>query len=126
MTDDAVPELARELIHEAMSSMDHVEVLLTLHNRPASDCDQRALVEATRIAPAIVQRVLDDLVAAGLVSRDEKGYRFSASSQDRAAVVELAALYHSRPVTLVRAIYARPSSISPLSKVLRSRPQPDS
>jgi hypothetical protein len=125
MTDDVVPEIVRELINERLPSMDHVEVLLMLYGAPTVDHDPVALIDATRLAPTILHRVVDELTRAELVVAGDAGYRFCSAANIRTAVSALAALYHTRPVTLVRAIYARPSSVSSFNHVLRPRPQPD-
>jgi hypothetical protein len=48
----------RELINERLPSMDHVEVLLILYGAPTVDHDPISLIGATRLAPAILQRVV--------------------------------------------------------------------
>jgi hypothetical protein len=69
-----------------------------------------------------VQRVLAELEAEQLVVRHGTTYRCGASSAMHAATSGLSALYHSRPVTLVQAIYARPSRMSSVGGVVRPPP----
>jgi DNA-binding IclR family transcriptional regulator len=122
MTDDAVADEVRDLIHAALPSMDHVEVLLALFHPASGEHELTALAESTRLSRAVLQGVLADLEAEGLAVREGTTYRFGGSASIRAATAELEALYHSRPVTLVRAIYARPARVSSLTEVLRPRP----
>jgi hypothetical protein len=121
MTDDAVTDGVRDLIHAALPSMDHVEVLLALFHHASDEQDLTGLTGATRLARPILQRVLTDLEGAGLAMRRGAAYTFGGSGATRAATAELAVLYHSRPVTLVRAIYARPARVSSLTELLRPR-----
>ena len=69
------------------------------------------LERATRLGPHTVQRCLNDLVHGGLVRQEpaSNAYAYAARNvRDREAVDELAALYHQRPVTLVKLIYEQP------------------
>jgi hypothetical protein len=53
---------------------------------------------------------LSELISSNLVVHDAPSntYRYAAPNADRAAVDELSALYHQRPVTLVKLVYAQP------------------
>jgi hypothetical protein len=92
--------------------MAHVEALLLLRGRaPAPVSVTELSADAQMPAPAQTRRCLEDLVAAGLLERvDADRYRYAPRrDEERNAVDALAAMYNEKPVTLVRALYARPA-----------------
>jgi DNA-binding IclR family transcriptional regulator len=91
--------------------MDRIEVLMRLYEAPDS-MTREQLADATRLDAGTVAKAATDLVSAGFAVRDPSGdsYRFSAKATDREAVHGLAQLYHQRPVTLVKLVYAQPST----------------
>ena len=108
---DEISRAARALIDAHIVSMDHVQALLYLR-------EQGRAVHATEIATAIgldakvVAAALRDLAHGGMLV-EEPGtacYRYQPQPEaEERAVEELSTLYHTRPVTLVRALYDRPS-----------------
>lgn len=68
------------------------------------------LERGARLGPQTVARCAQELVNARLVSHDpaSSSYRYAPPNIDRATVDELSALYHQRPVTLVKLVYAQP------------------
>lgn len=70
------------------------------------------LADGTRLDAGTVAKAAADLVSAGFAVRDPSGngFRFSATPGEREAVRGLAELYHQRPVTLVKLVYAQPSA----------------
>lgn len=70
------------------------------------------LERGARLGPQTVERCAQDLVNARLVTHDvaANAYRYSPPNIDRPIVEELSALYHQRPVTLVKMVYAQPPS----------------
>jgi hypothetical protein len=103
--------IVRELVRQRVPTMDHVEVLMRLHDvaKPMSVAE---LVQASRLTPKIVTEAAADLVNERLVAHDPTGatYAYSASREDQSKVEALAALYNQKPVTLVRLVYAQPPS----------------
>lgn len=120
MTDE-LPDRVRELVNARLSSMDHVELLLLLRDRASDAHTLATLSAASRLDERTVSRVLDDLAGAGLLARTGDVYRFEASANDRATIAQLAELYHTRPVTLVRAVHARPAPLTSFAQAFRSR-----
>jgi len=91
--------------------MDHVEVLMRLFDANETMLTPPQLERATRFGPETVARALADLVVGGLVRQEpaSNAYAYAPrSTRDREAVEALAAMYHQRPVTLVRMIYEQP------------------
>jgi DNA-binding MarR family transcriptional regulator len=105
-----IPPDIRQLIGR-IGTFDHIEVLMRLYEA-ADAMTQAELVASTRLDAATVAKATTDLVAAKLVVRDPASgaSRFDATPADRQAVQEVAELYHKRPVTLVKLVYAQPSS----------------
>lgn len=121
MTDEEVSDDVRQLLHTRLASMDHVEMLLQLYAADQESRDLQTLMQATRLPNRVAPQVLADLVEARLVGRTDTGYKFEATPTDRETVAALAALYHARPVTLVRVIYSRPAPITSFTQALRNR-----
>lgn len=64
----------------------------------------------TRLGPETTQRCAEHLVDVGLASHDVAAgaFAYDAAAPDGPAVAELAVLYHTRPVTLVKLVYQQP------------------
>ncbi|CAN5545530.1 hypothetical protein BH09GEM1_BH09GEM1_09270 [soil metagenome] len=89
--------------------MDHVALLLAFRSDPEC-CDVPALVSKARLQSNVAEGVLADLTAAHLLQRSGADYVYAPGSEARGVIDELADLYNTKPVTLVRAIYDRPAS----------------
>jgi hypothetical protein len=112
MSEQALPASVRALIRGPVATMAHVEALLLLRRMSPGTASVAAVATEAQLAslpPA--RRCLDELVSAGFAEaagRDE--YRYAPAREDaRAAVDALAKMYNEKPVTLVRAVYARPA-----------------
>ena len=105
-----ISDNVRELIRRRVTSMDHVEVLMRLYESDGQPLTLRQVERAARLGPQTVARCATDLVNGGLAAHDPASstYRYTATQADRATVDELSALYHQRPVTLVKLVYAQP------------------
>src|SRR4051812_37648083 len=66
---DELPRAVRDLIHECLPSMDHVEVLLALDALADGESDEQRLGRDARLSASSARHVVDDLVACGLVVR---------------------------------------------------------
>ena len=111
MTDPHISAGVRDLIHGPVATIAHLELLLALwRRRPAALRLDAAADEAHVTSLEGARTCLEDLVTAGLLAATDDGWRFAPrDSSANARVDELAAMYTQRPVTLVRALYARPS-----------------
>lgn len=89
--------------------MDHVALLLALREQPEVAHPASSLAGRVRLDRAVADRVLHDLVVAHLARQEGDAFIYAPASQARPAVDELAEMNRTRPVTLVRAIYDRPS-----------------
>lgn len=113
MADLDLPPAVLELINRYLPSHDHVEVLLRLAAEPDRRFTSDALLAELRVSRLVLETCLADLESAGLVGRDPSDgmWRYSPRFDAlREGVKELAVAYNERPVTLVRAIYARPAT----------------
>ena len=90
--------------------MDHVEVLMRLYEAGGEPVTSQELERGARLGPQTVARCAAELVHARLASHDpaSDSYRYAPPNMDRATVDELSSLYHQRPVTLVKLVYAQP------------------
>ncbi len=107
-----LPAEVLALVHGPVATMAHVEALLLVFERaPAPVASAEIAARAQLPAPARVLRTMEELAAAGLVAADAGGgYRFAPRSPAlHDAVRALARAYNEKPVTLVTALYARPS-----------------
>jgi hypothetical protein len=109
------------LIDLVIASMDHVELLRILSAEPITPVDIEALAATLRLESRVAREALQDLVAANLVSERDGAFVFTAPPRDREAVAALMQAYHTRPVTLIRAIYARPKPVKAFADAFRLR-----
>lgn len=121
------PEV-RRLIASQLASMDHVEVLLLLHRSAPATLTQAEAARETKRPVELLTAVMKDLVNGGLASRTsgpggEDRFAYAPQSEAlRREVEQLVAVYNERPVTLIRAIYDRPSEpITSFAEAFRLR-----
>ncbi|MEO8335539.1 MAG: hypothetical protein ABI664_11235 [bacterium] len=108
MADSDLPEAVRRLLHQHLPTMDHVALLLAFRADP--ECrDVPALVSGARLQSNVAAGVLADLTTSHLLQRSGTDYVYAPDAGTGALIDELAELYNSKPVTLVRAIYDRPA-----------------
>jgi hypothetical protein len=110
-TDD-LPHGVLALVHGPVRTLTHVELLLALRacQPEALGIDELAgAASATTLHGA--RHTLHELVAAELIAEvDADRWRFAPrDASARQAVDELALTYDLRPVSLVRAVYERPT-----------------
>lgn len=104
-----LPTAVQNLIWHQLPSIDHVAVLLAVRAAPQSDL--AAVSERAMVTPALATVILHELVQRQLLVRHESHYRLVSDDALEDAVGQLAEMYNSRPVTLVRAIYDRPAKV---------------
>lgn len=103
-----LPEPLRELVIHHLLTMDHVAVLIALHEVPRTVMTASEVAATTRLQSDVVTRALRDLTDARLLQAEGDGYSYDGTHELREGVDLLAEMNRTRPVTLVRAIYARP------------------
>jgi hypothetical protein len=106
------PEL-RDLIDRHIRSIDEVEVLLCLYHSKGESLAAQAVAAKCNKPEADVGEDLRELTDSGFLVYDRFEDTYSYSVRNVAvnnAVEQLAHLYNERPVSLIHAIYERPSS----------------
>ncbi|MDB4885568.1 MAG: hypothetical protein JWN79_1006 [Gemmatimonadetes bacterium] len=109
MSRSELPEVLQDLIGNHTPSMDHVAILLDLRSAPETHHSVADVAARTRLDRAVSERVLRELTASRIVSRDGHLYWYAPAADIRATVDSLADMYHTKPVSLVKAIYDRPA-----------------
>jgi hypothetical protein len=122
---DVLPPGLIALINRALASIDHVEVLLLLHREASHPLTTHEIATRLHLTDDVADAIVAELAAGGLIAATETGHRYHASAADEPAIAALADAYNARPVTLVRAIYARPSRAKPLVDRFAPDPQPN-
>ncbi len=113
MPEPRITPALRELIDHHLGSLDEIEVLLALFARRGEALKPAQVVEAVRKPDAAVRGHLEQLAARRFLLHhtgdDTFTYPERVSNVD-SAVVQLAQMYEQRPVTLIKALYDRPSN----------------
>jgi hypothetical protein len=107
--------------------MDHVEVLMRLHEAAGNPVAMSELQRMTHLDARAVEIVVADLLQARLITRDADAYRSDPTThQDRFAVNALALTYHQQPLNLAKLVYEQPSkSLTAFSDAFRLRQPKD-
>jgi hypothetical protein len=116
-----LPTEVGRLVTAVISSMEHVELLRLFAGAPETTFTLEMLAGALRADPHLIRAALHDLAGAKLVGEVDGGFVYAANPHDRNAVAELIQAYNTRPVTLVRAIYARPKPVKAFADAFRIR-----
>ena len=96
------------LVNHHLATMDHVALLLACRDQVERTHSAAELAKRTGLDAVVVQRVLDELASAHLIAREGGGFRYDPAREVAPAIDELAELYRTKPVSLVRAVYERP------------------
>ena len=107
-----LPREVIDLLVRHVETMEQTEVLLALkRSEGAARADQ--IARELRISPAAATSALQLFVERGLATYDAATSTFTYAPSSTAlgkAVDALAVAYNTRPVTLIKALYARPST----------------
>jgi hypothetical protein len=107
MSGSELPEPLRRFVERHIPTVDHVAILLAAREQPAMVHSPLALAQHGRLDRSTVDQVVTSLIASQLLTREGEGVRYAPSADVRSMVDELALVYRTMPVTLIRAIYAR-------------------
>jgi hypothetical protein len=105
-----LPEVVQQLLHAHLPSLDHVTVLLAAHADPLRLHDGASIAPLARVDEKVAGRVLSELAASHLLEQEGTRFRLATTPAVHEAVKELALMYNTRPVTLIRVLYERPAS----------------
>jgi predicted transcriptional regulator len=106
------PEL-RELIERHLGSLDEIEVLLALYGQRGRRAPVPDVAASVRKPESAVRDHLAQLVERGFIQAHDGGQSYSYPEQESKVeqpMEELARMYEQRPVTLIKALYDRPSN----------------
>ena len=109
MVDGELSEQVQRFLRQHVPSMDHCAILLALRSA-APGLSIQELSSLIRIDERAIAVALKPLVTARLVEQQGERYRYEPALGDIPCMDELASMYTTRPVTLVRAIYGRTSA----------------
>lgn len=111
-------------IQSAIPAVDAAELLLVFYRKPEDALTVKETI--TRLGPGIsagdAVRYLEQFQGRGLLSSESGRYRYRKESDLAAQVEKLALAYTTRPVTLIRVIYAfRDSKIKSFADAFKLR-----
>jgi hypothetical protein len=90
--------------------MDHVEVLMRLHEAAGNPVPASELQRVTHLEDRTFATAVTDLVKGHLITVDADAFRIDpATSTDRKAVDAMALVYHQQPLNLAKLVYEQPS-----------------
>lgn len=105
---EELPAAVRHLIARSIRSVEELEILLLLRERPEMEWTVQKTYEVILSTMTSVERWLEDLVCQGLVVCDRSGtpiYRYAASAEMAADVTALAQCYRNSSVRVIESIY---------------------
>lgn len=121
MSDEAVPDVVRDLIQRHIDSVSQLEALLLLRANPA-DSWAASLIARRLYAPeGDIVRALARLCADGFLERDHDTYRYDCSVEKREKVDRLAEVYSRHLITVTNLIHAKPRNIRQFSDAFKFR-----
>ena len=98
-------------LRTSIPSLWALELLLLMRRAAPGYMTRDELVQHLRATPTLIDRLLSQFVASGLIARNESGsYRFDCATPDIAALCEeLALAAEERPIALRDAIVSAPN-----------------
>ncbi|HUF66366.1 MAG TPA: hypothetical protein VMM17_10380 [Gemmatimonadaceae bacterium] len=113
MTEPEFTRALRDLIDHHLGSIDEIEVLLAVFAKRGELMAPASVSAAAQKPEPVAREHLKQLAGRGFVvhhaSDDAYSYPVRAAEVDE-AIEQLSRMYHQRPVTLIRALYDRPST----------------
>lgn len=111
---DPLPDDVRRFLHSVIRSVDELELLRALSEQPEREWGAAELGSGIQTGPEAAAGLLAYLLARGLVTRtagaDRPSWKYGAATPELAAgLAGLLRLYRERPVTMIKAVYARPA-----------------
>jgi hypothetical protein len=126
---DEIPVAVRELLQRDIDSVEQLEVLLLLHDRPERDWTADEVSAELRTNGLSTAARLDDLTARGLIEEVARpgAFRYGPrTAAQRRAVDGLAREYATRRVTVITLIFAKPiDRVRSFADAFRLRRDPD-
>jgi len=112
MASAALPDELRRFILSNIASVPHLEALLLLHATPEQAWESLAVSQRLYVSEYVAQKLLDELCAAGMLSRTESvkssKYCFQPSQPEFAELISrLAKAYRRDLVGITRLIHSQ-------------------
>ena len=112
MSQNELPQDAKRLIADHITSVEQLEILLLLHGQPDQQWSVKAVAEQMRTSEQSAASRLADLEARGFLKSSDgldATYRFLPADPRRAREVdELAQVYGERRYTVIDLIFSKP------------------
>ena len=113
MTEPEFTRALRDLIDHHLGSIDEIEVLLAVFARRGEPMSAASVATAAQKSVPLASEHLQALAGRGFLVHHESenaySYPLRAAEVDH-AIEQLSRMYHQRPVTLIKALYDRPST----------------
>ena len=117
-----LPKPVRQLILRHIDSVQQVEILALLLREPDRVWSSAEVSRTLRIGPGPCDEWLNRFTLAGLVDREEAGFRHAARGRDAATADALVECYGRRRLAVIDTIYNKPNSaIESFSDAFRMR-----
>jgi hypothetical protein len=88
-------------------SLEHLEILLLLSERPSQDWTVESVYEVVKSSDTGVRKALDELTEMKLLRREGANYRYSPATEETGRLVtDLAVAYRTRRIRVVELIYS--------------------
>jgi predicted transcriptional regulator len=127
MPESGLSTEVKKMVAAHLATMDHVETLLALTRMAPAPVTTADLAREMKRPEALVAVALKDLVTSGLVMSSGSGaaerFHYEPRSEElRKATEELAEVYNTHPVTLIRTVYSRvPDPVTSFADAFRIR-----
>ena len=113
MTEPEFTRELRDLIDHHLGSIDEIEVLLVAFARRGELLSAATVASASQKPESLTMEHLQELAGRGFLLHHEAenaySYPLRVADVDQ-AIEQLSQMYHQRPVTLIKALYDRPST----------------
>lgn len=113
MTEPEFTRELRDLIDHHLGSIDEIEVLLAAFARRGELLSVSSVASAAQKSESVAWEHLQQLAGRGFLvhHESENAYSYPLRTADvDQAIEQLSRMYHQRPVTLIKALYDRPST----------------
>jgi Mn-dependent DtxR family transcriptional regulator len=115
----------RTFVNNHISSVEQIEVLLLLLADPHQSLDIDGLSATLRSSPNSVGSRIRALEAAGLVSENGRGYRYTASGATHEMVRLLQKEYAERRFSVIELVYSRSDAARTFADAFRFKDEDD-
>lgn len=105
MAAEEFPPALRQFISRYIRSVEQLEILLLLRQKPDKEWSVQAVYDTILSTPQSIERWLQDLTRSGLLTAAGTSYRYNAESESAGTMALLADFYKTTPVRLIETIY---------------------